>query len=384
MTKRNILNPETIAAQADGIIDKFTGGVVPPIQPSTTYARDADYALYNADFSYGRDHSSVVKAAENILMKLEEADDVLLFPSGMAAIAAIIRTLNAGDQILLQSGIYWGTSKWIREFCERRAIMLTEMDCSDIENLTTTILKLNPNLVLIETPSNPWLQIIDIEKTANACKKMGSLLMVDSTAATPILSKPLNLGADIVVHSASKAINGHADVLAGVLCTKDKMTTRWQAICTDRHDAGAVIGNFEAWLLIRGMRTLSLRVERMCTNALTIALFLQSHTRVGCVLYPGLINHENHELAEKQMQGGFGHLLSFQIKGNKSDALQICGALNIIHRATSLGGVESLIEHRKTIEGDNSAIPENLLRLSVGIEHIDDLINDLTQALVPA
>ncbi len=381
MNKSNAYKPATIAAQAGGIIDPNTGGIVPPIQPSTTFVRNRDYELLNTDYSYGRDHSNTVQLAENVLKELESAEDALLLPSGMAAIAAVMRTLPAGAKIILQTGIYWGTSKWIREYCQRRSVILTEMDCSDKKILASAIINLKPDIVFIETPSNPWLEIIDIAHAATACHNAGSSLVVDSTAATPILSQPLKLGADIVMHSASKAINGHSDVLAGVLCSRDKTSSRWLALRTDRHDAGAVIGNFEAWLLIRGMRTLPLRVERMCASALQVAQFLQQHNKVECVFYPGLANHKNHETAVRQMQGGFGHLLSFLVKGKSKDALQVCGSLDIIHRATSLGGIESLIEHRLTIEGEQSGIPENLLRLSVGIEAVDDLISDLQQAL---
>jgi cystathionine gamma-synthase len=183
------------------------------------------------------------------------------------------------------------------------------------------------------------------------------------------------------MHSATKAINGHSDLLAGVLCVADKSLAQWQAIKTDRHDAGAIIGNFEAWLLIRGMRTLPLRIERMCENAASVARFLEADLRVEKVFYPGLADHQAHLLAAEQMSGGFGYLLSFLVRGEKQEALNVCGALNLIHRATSLGGVESLIEHRQTIEGESTGIPGNLLRLSVGIEHIDDLTGDLNQAL---
>ena len=382
MNKFDDLNPATIAAHAAGIIDVASGGTVPPIQTSTTYVRDRDYQLLNPDNVYARDNSDVVRTAESVLNKLENAQDTLMFPSGMAAIAAVLRTIANGGTLLFQSGIYWGTTKWIREFCIRRDIKSIEMDCSNAQELNEAIIKYKPEIVFVETPSNPWLKIVDIAAASMTCTQVGSRLVVDSTAATPILSQPLDLGADIVMHSATKAINGHGDILAGTLSVSDKSLTLWQNIITDRHDAGAIIGNFEAWLLIRGMRTLPLRVERMCENSMAVAKYLDAHEKVETVFYPGLPAHTGHQVAAKQMTGGFGHLLSFTMIGNKKTALDFCGALDLIHRATSLGGVESVVEHRQTIEGDETGIPETLLRLSIGIEHIDDLISDIAQALV--
>ena len=378
MAKSNKLNPATIAARADGVIDAASGGVVPPMQPSTTFVRDSDYKLLNEDNVYARDCSDTTRIAENIINRLEGANETMLFPAGMAATASVMRTLLRGEKLLIQSGIYWGTTFWIREFCKRREVELHEIDCSDSEKMTQEIASFKPDIVFIETPSNPWLKITDISAAAKACQKSGSLLVVDSTAATPVLSQPLSLGADIVMHSATKAINGHSDVLAGVLSARDENTPRWKMIKADRHDAGAVIGHFESWLLIRGMRTLPLRMERMCENALAIAQFLDTHPGVEKVLYPGLPDHPQHDLAKQQMSGGFGCLISVLLKANGDDTLKACGALDIFHRATSLGGVESLVEHRHSIEAD---IPDNLLRLSIGIEHIDDLVGDLDQAL---
>jgi cystathionine gamma-synthase len=381
MNKFDDLNQATIAAHAAGAIDVASGGIVPPIQTSTTYVRDREYQLLNPDNVYARDNSDVVRTAESVINNLENAQDTLLFPSGMAAIAAVMRTIKNGGTLLFQSGIYWGTTKWIREFCIRRDIKSVEMDCSNAQALDEAIIKHKPEIVFVETPSNPWLKIVDIAAASKTCTQVGSRLVVDSTAATPILSQPLNLGADIVMHSATKAINGHSDVLAGTLSVSDKSLTLWQNIITDRHDAGAIIGNFEAWLLIRGIRTLPLRVERMCDNTLLVAKYLDAHEKVETVFYPGLPAHTGHQVAVKQMTGGFGHLLSFTVFGNRKNALDFCGALNLIHRATSLGGVESVVEHRQTIEGDETGIPETLLRLSIGIEHIDDLISDIAQAL---
>jgi len=379
--KRSNQHITTRMVQANGVIDPQTGGVVPAIQSSTTFARNADYSQISPNHLYARDDDDLVRLGEEILTKAENADAGLLFPSGMAAIAAVMRTVPNRGTVILQSQIYWGTTKWVRDFCARREINLLEVECSDMDILAQTISAHAPNLVFIETPSNPWLRITDIQSAADLTHAAAGKLVVDSTAASPVLSNPLSFGADIVMHSATKSINGHSDVLAGFLATNDAQSNLWQAIAMDRHDAGAVLGSFEAWLLIRGMRTLPLRMERMCENTMQVANFLEAHPKVEAVLYPGLSSHEKHELAAKQMPNGFGSLLSFQVKGDAKTALAVCAKLETFKRATSLGGVESLVEHRHSIEGDATGVPENLIRLSVGIEHIQDLIGDLSEAL---
>ncbi|SFN36187.1 cystathionine gamma-synthase [Roseovarius lutimaris] len=377
--KNDQLKPATIAAQAAGATDKQTGGVVPGIHLSTTYQREPDYGLTRPDNVYGRDQNDTVRQAEEVLRQLENAAATLLFPTGMAAVAAVFRALPDGARAIVQSGIYWGTLKWVRDFCARRGIILEEVEAADASALTEAC-RSSADLVWIETPSNPWLKVVDIAAAAGLAHKAGAVLVVDATAATPVLTRPLDHGADIVMHSASKAINGHTDVLAGVLSCRDQGAAMWQAIAMDRHDAGAIIGPFEAWLLMRGMRTLPLRVERMCANAMAIAQFLDAHGGVEAVLYPGLESDPGHAIASQQMRGGYGSLLSVVLKGDRAHALDVVGRLRLFHRATSLGGVESLVEHRHTIE-PHTGIPETLLRLSVGIEDAGDLIADLAQAL---
>ncbi|MGB4718025.1 MAG: PLP-dependent aspartate aminotransferase family protein [Planktomarina temperata] len=379
MAKRG-LSVATIAAQAGGYIDAASGGVVPPIQPSTTFARDRSYQPHPTGNIYARDDNDVGRIAEALLAQLDNAEAALLFPNGMAAIAAVFRALPGGATVLVQSQIYWGTTKWLREFCARRSVTLIEADLSDIGQAQSLCAQHQPDLVFIETPSNPWLRTTDIALVAEATHVAGGRLVVDATAATPILTRALDFGADIVMHSATKGINGHSDVLAGVLATNAPADSHWQAIAIDRHDAGAVIGSFEAWLLIRSIRTLPLRVERMSQNAQAVAEFLQSHDAVAQVFYPGLPDFDGHSVAKRQMAGGFGSLLSFCVKGGAVEALRVAGQLNLFHRATSLGGVESLVEHRHTIE-PHTGIPESLLRLSIGIEDVQDLCADLEQAL---
>ncbi|KJZ18953.1 trans-sulfuration enzyme family protein [Loktanella sp. S4079] len=371
---KKTLRPATIAAHAAGALDPQSGGVVPALQPSTTFTRDENYALTRPDNIYSRDNSDNLRQAEEVIRKLEGAAETLLFPSGMAAIAAVFRTLANGAAVVVQSGIYWGTTSWVRDFCARRQITLIEADLPD---LVKQAQQSGAAMVFVETPSNPWLKTVDIAALKAA---IDAVLVVDATAATPILMQPLAIGADIVMHSATKAINGHSDVLAGVLSTNDIAAQIWQDIRADRKGAGAILGPFEAWLLTRGMRTLPLRIERMSQNAIALAQHLFDHPKVADVFYPGLPSHPGHEIATKQMNGGYGGLLSVLVDGSREDALRVVAKLQCFLRATSLGGVESLVEHRHTIE-PHTGIPENLIRVSVGIEDIKDLIADWDQAL---
>ncbi|APE43950.1 cystathionine gamma-synthase [Sulfitobacter alexandrii] len=374
------LQPATLAAQAAGATDAETGGVVPAVHLSTTFARDADYAPMVPGNVYLRSHNENVRVAERLLSRLEGAADTLLFPSGMAAVAAVFRTVPNGASVLVQSQIYWGTTAWIRAFCARRDIALHEVEASDTEAFAAACAKHRPAIAWVETPSNPWLRIVDIAAASEAAHAVGAQLVVDGTAASPVLSHPLSFGADIVMHSATKGINGHSDVLSGALCASGPQSETWRMIREDRDMAGAVMAPMEAWLLTRGMRTLPLRMREMSRNAMALAEYLADHPQVETVMYPGLPGHPGHALAARQMRGGFGGLLSFVVKGGAQPALRVAGRLKLFHRATSLGGVESLVEHRHTIE-PHTGIPEGLLRLSVGIEDVGDLKDDLAQAL---
>jgi cystathionine gamma-synthase len=370
----------TLVAQLGHYLDPATGGLVPPIQPSTTFARYPGYALVNPAHSYGRDDNPGYPRVEAVVCALEEGAEALAFPSGMAAIAALFRTLRRGDAVVVQRPIYYGALAWLAKFCARREIALHHFDGSDPDALERVVQAAKLAIVWIETPSNPMLDVVDIARAAELAHAAGAALAVDSTAATPILTRPLALGADLVMHAATKYLNGHSDLLAGVLVTKAP-DERWAVIRADRHDAGALLGSFEAWLLLRGLRTLALRVRQASDNALALARFLEGHSKVERVRYPGLPGHPQHALARRQMEGGCGGLLSFQVKGDAAAALALASRLRLIARATSLGGTESLIEHRFTIEGAATGVPPNLLRLAVGIEDKDDLIADLAQAL---
>ena len=367
----------TRLVQAAQAFDTASGGVVVPVQPATTFLRGADNQPLNPANTYARDHNDTVRLVEQLITELEGGAASLLFPSGMAAIAALFRTLPTGARIVLQQGIYWGTTNWVRSFAQRRGMDLAEVEMTDPAAVVQALQ--GAALLWIETPSNPMLRVIDIAAVAQMAHQAGALLAVDNTAATPLLTNPLTLGADVVMNSATKAMNGHSDVLAGSL-TFAQDNTLYQAVQFDRAEAGAIIGPFEAWLLLRGLRSFALRVERMCQNAQKIADALAAHPNVPAVFYPGLADHPGHDVAANQMQGGFGYLLSFLAGDTRAQSLQVIGDLQVFHRATSMGGVESLVEHRHTIE-PYSNIPENLLRLSIGIEDVDDLIDDLTQAL---
>jgi cystathionine gamma-synthase len=373
------LSQATIAAHAAGAQEPATGGVVPAISVATTYLRDEEYRLFRADNIYGRDQNDTVRQAEAVLRALEGAEATLLFPSGMAAVAALFRQVPGGGRVIVQSGIYWGVTAWAREFCARRGITLTEVDAADGATLEAACGQA-ADLVWIEVPSNPWLKSVDIARAAQAAHGAGAMLGVDATAASPVILRPLALGADVVMHSATKVMNGHSDVLAGVLSTNAPESALWRDVAKDRHDAGAIIGPFEAWLLMRGLRTLPLRIERMCRSALSLAQYLDTHPGIETVFYPGLPGHDGHGVAAGQMRGGFGYLMSALVRGGHAEAARVVSNLRLFGRATSLGGVESLIEHRHVIE-PHTGIPENLLRISIGIEDEADLRADLEQAL---
>jgi cystathionine gamma-synthase len=380
MNHKSDLAPETRTAQAMHHVDTATGGVAPPIQPSTTYVRDENYQLMVPAHSYGRDENPSFLLAEKMLAELEGATSALLFSSGMAAAMAVIQSLQPGDHIVAPKVMYWGLRRWLITFCDNWGLKLDLFDASDPHALEKSVTEGKTKLIWVETPCNPTWDVIDIRAAANIAHRIGARLAIDSTIPTPVLTQPIKFGADIVMHSATKYLNGHSDVVAGALATK-KEDEFWARICQIRADGGAILGPFEAWLLQRGMRTLFLRVRQSSHSAMTIAKQFEGHPNLEAVLYPGLANHPGHEIAERQMQGGYGGMLSLRVKGGAEAALAVVRKCKVFTRATSLGCVESLIEHRYSIEGESSPIPKDLLRLSIGIESVDDLIADLEQAL---
>jgi len=380
MTRQRAVSPETDTAQGLHYVDSQTGSIVPPIVPSTTYARDESYQLVSADYHYSRDENPTYRSAELLLQRLEGGADAMLFSSGMAAACAVVQSMEAGDHIVVPKVMYWGFRNWLQTFCARWGVGLDQFDPTDPDDLGDKVKAGRTSLVWIETPCNPTWDVIDIELAAEVAHAAGAILAVDSTVATPVLTRPIEHGADIVMHSATKYLNGHGDVVAGALVAAE-CSERWARIRRVRAEAGAILGPFEAWLLQRGMRTLFLRVRNASRNALNIAEHLDGHPALESVHYPGLQGHPGHEVAKKQMQGGFGGMLSICVGQNEKDALEFIRRCEVFIRATSLGGVESLVEHRYTIEGPDSPIPRNLVRLSIGAESIDDLVADLEQAL---
>ena len=371
---------ETIAAQAGHFIDPASGAVTPPIQPSVTFARDADYALIDPDFNYGRANNPTTATAEALLASLEGAEAALLFASGLAAASALFATLPQGARVVAPRVMYQGTLSRIKQMAETGQIEYALFDATEAGALEQTVGTAETALVWIESPCNPTWDVVDIAAAACTAHDAGARLAVDSTVATPVLTRPLDLGADVVFHSATKYLNGHSDVLAGVLVSA-KADDAWQRIGDARWLGGAVLGVFEAWLLIRGLRTLFLRVRRASESALAIARHFEGHKKLDAVLYPGLASHPGHAIAARQMTGGFGGMLSLLVTGGREAAVRTASRAEIFLPATSLGGVESLVEHRATIEGLESDVPENLLRLSVGIEDVGELIADLEHML---
>ena len=376
------LAPETLAAQALHYVDPATGAVVPPIQPATTFARDEDYRL-PAEFSYGRDTNPGYVLPERMLARLERGSAALLFSSGMAAAMAVVQSLAPGERIVAPTVMYWGLRNWLRRFCERWGVALDFYDAGDPDGLAGAVAGRPTALVWIETPCNPTWDVVDIRAAAAVAHAAGARLAVDSTVPTPVLTRPLELGADLVMHSATKYLNGHGDVIAGALVTA-REDACWARIREQRAEGGAVLGSFEAGLLQRGMRTLFLRVRQASASALAIARHFDGHPAVEEVLYPGLPGHRGHAIARRQMEEGYGGMLSLRIRGGEEAALAVARRCRVFLRATSLGGVESLIEHRWFIEGPQSPIPQDLLRLSIGVESVDDLIADLERALEAA
>ena len=373
------LHPATLTAQALGTIDTTTQALVPPVHPSSTYQRAADNG-YPSGNVYSRPDNPTYKPVEQLLAKLERGEDALLFASGMAAAVAVFQTLKSGDHIVAPTVMYWSLRNWLKNFAEQFRIDLDLVDMSEPDTVAAAIQPGKTKLVWLETPANPLWSISDIRAISRLAHDAGARVAVDSTVATPVHTQPLVLGADLVMHSATKYLNGHSDLIAGALVTAKK-DDHWQAIVKQRAQGGAVLGPFEAAMLLRGMRTLHVRVRASSATALLLAEALERHPAIEAVLYPGLASFPGHELARKQMQGGFGGMLSIRVKGGAQAAIDTAARLSVWKRATSLGGVESLVEHRASIEGEGTPVPDDLLRLSVGLEAFEDLWEDLDQAL---
>ena len=379
-------HPDTIAAQALGWIDERTRAVIPPIHVSTTYLRDPDNQ-YRSGRVYARADNPAFDQAEAVINALEGGHQALLFASGMAAATAVFQGLAPGDHVLAPKVMYWSLRNWLMTFATQWGLQVELIDMTSPADVQAALRPGQTKLVWVETPANPLWTVTDIAATARIAHDGGALLAVDSTVATPLLTQPLALGADVVMHAATKYLNGHSDLIAGVLVARED-SEYWQRVRKVRAQLGGTLGSFEAWLLLRGLRTLHLRVRAACESAQKIAEHFHGHPLVAEVLYPGLPGCHGHAIAQAQMKGGFGGMLSIRARGGKvsgeAAAIAVAAQTQLWKRATSLGGTESLIEHRASVEGAGTPAPPDLLRLSVGIEDAADLIADLEQALAVA
>ena len=376
------MKPATIAAQALGWIDETTRAVSPPIHPSSTFVRDADNQ-YRSGRSYARADNPTYDQAEAVLAALENGAAAALFASGRAAATAVFLSLKPGDHVLAPKAIYWLLRSWLLSFATDWGLKVEFVDMTDLTAIKAATRRGATKLIWTETPANPTWDITDLAAVAEIAHAAGARLAVDSTVATPVCTRPLDLGADIVMHSATKYLNGHSDLIGGALVTR-VADAHWTRLKELRVQLGGVPGAFEAWLLLRGMRTLFPRVRTAAVSAQAIAEHFTGHALVDHVLYPGLASFAGHAVAARQMQGGFGGMLSIRVKGGERAAIATAAHVRIWKRATSIGGVESLIEHRASVEGPHSPCPKDLLRLSVGVEETSDLIGDLEAALKAA
>ncbi|HEY2035070.1 MAG TPA: aminotransferase class V-fold PLP-dependent enzyme [Rhizomicrobium sp.] len=373
------MKPETIAAQGLGWIDEITRAVSPPIHLSSTFIRDPDNQ-FRSGREYARSDNPTYDQPEAVLAALENGKDAMLLASGMAAATACFLALKPGDHVVVPKVMYWGLRLWLFDFARSWGLEVEDIEMSDLAAVKAAMRPGKTKLVWIESPGNPMWNITDIAAVAEIAKKAGARAVADSTVSTPMLTHPLDLGCDVVMHSATKYLNGHSDIVMGALVTKAE-DDYWQRISTVRTKIGGIPGSFEAWLLLRGMRTLFPRVKAACANAQKLAEHFSGHPRIAEVLYPGLKTHSGHAIAAKQMNGGFSGMLSIRVKGGEEAAIATAARVKIWKRATSLGGTESLIEHRGSTEGPGAPCPMDLLRLSVGIEDAGDLIADLEEAL---
>jgi cystathionine gamma-synthase len=374
------MSPETLAAQALGETDPVTGALAPVITLATNYEQHPD-GSYPQGRAYTRADNPTSEHAERLLAALEGGGCACaLFSSGMAAATSVFQSLLPGDHVLVSRVLYWGVRKWLAEFALTWGLDVEFTDTTDLGTVAAAIRPGRTRLLWVETPANPMWEITDLAAVCELAHGARVRVAVDNTVPTPVHTRPFEHGADLVVHSASKYLNGHGDVLAGAVLSA-RRDPFWDRIRAWRRSAGAMPGPFEAWLLQRGMRTLFLRVHRASHTALAIAEHFHRHPALTSVLYPGLPDHPGHAIAARQMDGGFGGMLSIRLAGGAGHARAVLREARVFKRATSLGGVESLIEHRRSGEGPSSPVPDDLLRISAGIESPADLIADLEAAL---
>jgi cystathionine gamma-synthase len=377
MTEENQhLRIETLAVHAGHAVDPATGAVAAPIQLSTTFERAAD-GSYRSGYVYSRSNNPNRRALEEAMARIEGGADAAAFGSGLAAASAVFQALRPGDHIVAATQTYHGTTKLLREVFVPWGLHVDFVDMTDLAAVRDAV-RADTKMFWAETPSNPLLKVTDIAQVAEIAHAAGACCACDNTFA-PILQRPFDLGADLVVHSATKYLGGHSDVTGGIVVTRanNELFDRLRLV---QGTAGAVPSPFDCWLVLRGLRTLPWRMRAQSENALKVSTFLVGHPKVERVHYPGLPETLDHALAKRQMSA-FGAMLSFDVKGGRDAAIAVAAKVRIFIRATSLGSVESLIEHRASIAGEDPRTPQGLLRLSIGLEHADDLIEDLAQAL---
>jgi cystathionine gamma-synthase len=370
---------ETLAIHAGRGIDPATGALVPPIHLSTTFVRDPD-GEYRRGFSYSREGNPTRQSLEQCLAALEGGKEALAFSSGLAVLTALLQGLEPGDHIIAPDDVYYALRAVVHGVFGKWPLEIAYVDMSDIGALRAAM-RPNTRLIWIETPSNPLLKIADLAAIGDLARRANVITVCDSTFATPVLQRPFDCNIDMVMHSTTKYLGGHSDAVGGALITKFDNYLFERARKAQRF-GGAVPSPFDCWLILRGLDTLPYRVRAHAAHAQRIAEFLQVHPAVEAVHYPGLSSHPGHALAARQMSA-FGGMLSFQVRGGRDEAMAVAARTHLFTPATSLGGTHSLIEHRASVEGPETKTPHNLLRLSIGLEHPDDLIADLEQALIP-
>jgi cystathionine gamma-synthase len=371
------MNLETISIHIGREIERVAGDVAPAIHMSTTFERDAD-GEFSRGYSYARPDNPSRRALEQCIAALEGGADAMTYASGSAASLAVFSLLQPGDHVIAPMEAYHGTAQQLRDIFAPLGVRTSFVDFTNTTNVREAMTG-KTRLVWIETPSNPMLNITDIEAVAAIAHAQGALVCCDNTFATPVWQRPFELGADLIMHSSTKYFGGHSDVMGGAIVVRERgeVAERLRAY---QGLAGTVPSPFDCWLIRRSLTTLTCRMRMQTENTRLLAEFLSRHKKVERVLYPGLLTHRNHAIARKQMKD-FGAMLSFCVRGGRDEAFALAANTKLFIRATSLGGVESLIEHRASVEGAHSVAPENLLRVSVGLEHADDLIADLDQAL---
>ena len=368
---------ETLAVHAGHAVDVGTGAVTEAIHLSTTFERDADGG-YSRGFLYSRNHNPNRNGLEAALAALEGGAAGAAFSSGLAAVTAVFQGLTPGDHVVAPSDIYHGTANVLKHLFAKWGVTASFIDMTNLDNVRLAVTP-QTKIIWIETPSNPLLQCVDIAAIAAIAHEHGARAIADNTFASPVLQQPLALGCDMVMHATTKYLGGRSDVLGGAVVSRLD-DAHFAAVRTAQLFGGAVPSPFDCWLVMRSLPTLPYRMQAHCANAQKVAEFLQQHGKVSVVHYPGLSGNAFHAVASKQMSG-FGGMLSFEVKGGKDAAMALAANVEIFTRATSLGGVESLIEHRASIEGPESKTPQGLLRVSVGLENAGDLIDDLSSAL---